>query len=134
MTALSSDRKTVYREGVELGYPVAASTTVHAGSLVCLNASGYAVPGADTTGFKFAGVAMEAADNSEGSNGGATVRVRRKGVFRFSASGMAITDIGASVYIADDQTVAKSSTYSVACGKIAEFASASEVGIDVDMR
>ncbi|MCE5334264.1 MAG: DUF2190 family protein [Desulfobacteraceae bacterium] len=134
MTALSSDRKTVYREGVEIAYPVAAQTTIYAGSLVCLNTSGYAVPGADTAGFKFAGVARETAKNGTAANGAAKVLLRRRGVFRFASSAMAVTDVEEAVYIADDQTVAKTSTNSVACGRIAEFISATEVGVDIEMR
>ncbi len=134
MTALSADRKTNYREGIEIEYKVAAGAKIYAGSLVCLNTSGYAAPGADTAGFKFVGVAREAADNSSGANGDITVRVRRKGVFRLAASSMAITDIDAAVNVSDDQTVAKTTSNSVACGKIAEFVSAAEVGVDIDMR
>jgi hypothetical protein len=134
MTALNADRKTKYREGVEIEYKVAASTKIYSGGLVCLNTGGYAVPGADTANFRFLGVARELADNSSGANGDITVRVRRKGVFRFAASGMAVTDIGAAVNVSDDQTVAKTTTNSVACGKIAEFVSATEVGVDIDMR
>lgn len=134
MTALNADRKTSYREGIEIEYKVAANAKIFAGSLVCLNASGYAAPGGDTANFKFVGVAMEYVDNTGGANGDIPVRVRRKGIFRFSASGMAITDIGAVVNVSDDQTVAKTTTNSVACGKIAEFISATEVGIDIDMR
>ena len=47
---------------------------------------------------------------------------------------MAVTDLGASVNVSDDQTVAKSTTNTVACGKVAEFISATEVGVDIDMR
>ncbi|MCE5243699.1 MAG: hypothetical protein ABFD98_00945 [Syntrophobacteraceae bacterium] len=134
MAALTADRKTPYREGIETEYKVAAATKIFAGSLVCLNAGGYAVPAADAANFKFVGVAREQADNSSGANGDLTVRVRRKGVFRFAASGMALTDIGANVNASDDQTVAKATTNNVACGKIAEFLSATEVGVDIDMR
>ncbi|MHC1727950.1 MAG: capsid cement protein [Syntrophobacteraceae bacterium] len=134
MTALNADRKTSYREGIEIEYKVSANAKIYAGSLVCINASGYASPGADTANFKFVGVAMEQIDNTGGANGNITMRVRRKGVFRFAASGMAITDLGASVNVSDDQTVAKTTTNSVACGRIAEFVSATEVGIDIDMR
>jgi hypothetical protein len=133
MTALAKDRKTVYQEGVEMEYPVAA-TKIYAGSLVCLNASGYAAPGADTANFKFVGVAQEYVDNSAGSAGDKTVRVRRKGIFYFGASGMAITDVGTAVNVSDDQTVAKTTTNSIACGKIAKFVSATEVGVDIYMR
>jgi hypothetical protein len=132
MTALSSDRKTPHREGIEIEYKVAGGAKIFAGSLVCLNENGYAVPGSDSSGFKFLGVAREQVDNSSGANGAMAVRVARRGVFRFCASGMAVTDIGAAVNVADDQTVAKTTTQSVACGKIAEFISATEVGIDID--
>lgn len=134
MTALSADRKTNYREGVEMEHPVAAAVTIYAGSLVCLDASGYATPGADAAGVKFLGVAQESADNSSGSAGDVNVRVRRKGVFYLAASGMALTDVGTAAYVADDQTVAKSTSNSVACGKIVQWVSATEVGVDVDMR
>lgn len=131
MTALNSDRRTPYREGTELEFKVAAGARIYAGSLVCVNAAGYAVPGADTAGFKFVGVARESVDNAGGDK---TVIVRRKGVFRFAGAGLAITDIGASVNVSDDQTIAKSTSNNVACGKIAEFVSATEAGIDIDMR
>lgn len=134
MAALSSDRKTTYREGVELEYKVAAGARIFAGSLVCLNPGGYALPGSDTAGFKFIGIASGQADNTSGADGDMSVRVRRKGVFRMTASGMAITDIGAEVKVADDQTVAKTTANSVTCGAIAEFISATEVGVDIDMR
>ena len=131
MPALTQDRNTSRREGVELDYEVAAGAKIYAGSLVCLNTSGYAVPGADTAGYKFLGVAQEQKDNSSGANGDLTVRVRRTGVHRFAGTALAITDIGTSVYVSDDQTVAKSTTNSVACGQIAEFVSATEVGVDI---
>lgn len=134
MTALAADRQTPYREGVELEYKVAANAKIYAGSLVCLNATGYAVPGADTANFRLLGVASENVDNTGGANGDKTVRVRRKGVYRFAAAGMAVTNIGAAVMVTDDQTVALTSTNSVAAGKIAEFISATEVGVDIDMR
>ena len=134
MAALTEDRKTPQREGVDIEYPVAGSSEIFGGSMVCANASGYAASGADTSGFKFLGVAQEYVDNSDGSDGDKKVVVRRKGVFRFAASGMAITDVGESVYIVDDQTVAKSTTNSVACGRIVEYISATEVGVDIDMR
>ncbi len=134
MAALTADRKTTYRQGLEIEYKVAAGAKIHAGSIVCLNTSGFAVPGADTANLKFVGIAGEQADNSAGANGDITVRVRRKGVFRLAASGLAITDIGTVVNVSDDQTVAKTTSNSVACGTIAEFISVTEVGVDIDMR
>jgi hypothetical protein len=134
MAALTADRNTHWAEGDIRGYKVAASTKIYAGSLVALNASGYAVPGADTASFKFLGVAHEYIDNSSGANGDKTVTVRRKGIHRFAAAGMAITNIGDAVYLVNDQTVglAATTTNDIACGKIAEFISATEVGVDID--
>ncbi len=118
--ALTSDRNTPRRDGELVTLPVAAAKLIYAGSLVARDSSGNATPGAAATTLLGAGRAEARADNSGGSAGDITVDVR-KGVFRFgnSASADAITraDIGASCYIADDQTVAKtsgSSTRSVA--------------------
>ncbi|MBU4231719.1 MAG: hypothetical protein KKF43_04230, partial [Proteobacteria bacterium] len=83
MSALTRDRATPYREGIEVEYLVAANTKIYAGSLVCVNAAGYAAPAADTIGYQIAGVALEQVDNSDGSDGGKIVRVRRAGVFEF---------------------------------------------------
>lgn len=110
MAALTKDRNTVRRDGVQYSDPVAASTRIYAGALVCLNASGNAVPGSVSTTLKARGVAQEQVDNSSGAAGDKRVETRR-GVFPFanSASTDEITraDIGNSAYIVDDQTVAK---------------------------
>ncbi|MCK9376209.1 MAG: hypothetical protein M0P73_08670 [Syntrophobacterales bacterium] len=56
MSALTRDRATPYREGIEVEYPVAANTKIYAGSLVCVNAAGFAMPAADASGYRFVGV------------------------------------------------------------------------------
>jgi len=125
MTALSSDRDTQRRNGDQASYPVAASTKIYPGAIVCANsAAAFVTKGATATTLRPVGVAEELADNSAGSNGAISVNVRRDGWFRFanSASGEAITlaDVGADCYIVDDQTVAKtngSSSRSIA-GKV----------------
>lgn len=136
MAALTEDRRLEKYAGDELPYKVAGNTTIYANSLVCLNASGYAVPAGDTANYKFLGVAAEYVDNSAGSNGDKQVRVWRKGVFEFGASSMAITNIGDAVYVLDDQTVgtAAQATNDVGCGKIAGFKSATSVLVDIGMR
>lgn len=123
MAALTKDRNTLRRDGLQNNDPVAASTKIFAGSLVCLNASGYAVPGSVATTLKARGVAQEQVDNSTGAAGAARVETRR-GVFKFgnstSSDEITIANITANCYIVDDQTVALtngSNTRSVA-GKI----------------
>ncbi len=112
MTALAKDRNTIRRDGVQFNDPVAAATRIFAGSLVCLNASGYAVPGSTSTTLKARGVAQEQVDNRDGAAGALRIETRR-GTFQFanSASADEITraDIGAECFIVDDQTVAKTS-------------------------
>lgn len=126
MTALAADRTTPKRLGHQLNLPVAASAVIYAGALVCLNSSGFAVKGITSTTLKAAGVARARVDNTGGADGALRLEVDRQGLHQFanSASGDAITlaDVGSSVYIVDDQTVAKtsgSSTRSLA-GKVAD--------------
>lgn len=110
MTALAADRTTPYRDGKEFAFPVAASTKIFAGAIVALNASSLAVKGATATGLIAVGVAIEQADNSAGGNGAINVKVRR-GLWLMgnsaSSDAIALADVGATCYIVDDQTVAK---------------------------
>lgn len=107
MAALTAARNTKERAGEVFDFPVAASTTIHMGSLVALNA-GYAAPGATATGR----IAVGRAEESVTAVAAGSVSVRVKtGIFKFgnSAAGDAIAqaDAGADCYIVDDQTVAK---------------------------
>lgn len=111
MTAITTERDTQRRLGHQVAYPVLAATKVLAGTLVVLTAAGYAQGGAVATTLKAVGMAQETADNTAGASGDIKVTVRRDGWFRFanSAAGdlLTIADIGASCYILDNQTVAK---------------------------
>ena len=105
MAALTKDRATPYRDGVEIEFPVAANIKIYAGSLVCANINGYAVPAADTIGLRFLGVALEQADNTGGANGAKTVRLRRSGAFEFDAASITQAMVGTAMYIVDDHTI-----------------------------
>ena len=123
MTALTQDRNTLRRDGQQIEPPLAAGVRIYGGSIVAINAAGFAVPGATSPTLKSAGVAEQRADNTGGTAGAIRVRLR-KGPHRFtnSAAADAITlaDLGTDCYIVDDQTVAKThatNTRSVA-GKV----------------
>ncbi|MBM4293374.1 MAG: hypothetical protein FJ126_00500 [Deltaproteobacteria bacterium] len=133
MAALSRDRATAYREGVEVEFPVAASTKIYAGSLVCVNAGGWAAPAADTLGYTFVGVAQEQADNSSGSNGAKTVRLRRIGVFDFDAISLTQAMVGQPMYAVDDHTFddAAGATNDVKVGVLVKYVSATKGWIDI---
>jgi len=135
MTALSQDKKTEYREGVELPFPVDDGDKIYAGALACVNADGYLVPGSDTAGLIFEGVSREAADNSSGEDGDVSVSLRRRGLFKMTL-GHSITqaNVGDSVFIVDDQTVdlAANVTNLIFCGVIAGYIDATHAWIDIE--
>jgi hypothetical protein len=133
MSALTRDRATPYREGIEVEYPVAANTKIYAGSLVCVNAAGYAAPAADTSGFHFAGVAMEQVDNTGGSDGAKTVNLRRAGVFEFDAASITPAMVGTAMYAADDHTFddAAGPTNDIKVGLLVKYVSATKGWIDI---
>lgn len=132
MSGLTRDRATAYREGVELEFPVAASTKIFAGSMVCINANGYAVPAADTSGYRFVGVAMEQRDNSAGLDGGHSVRVRRAGAFEFDAASITQAMVGQPMYAVDDHTFDDAAgTNSIKVGLLVKFVSTTQGWIDI---
>jgi len=103
---LTNDRATAFRSNVDLSDPVAASIQIFAGAIVMLDASGNATPGAVSTTLIPRGVAQENVDNSNGIAGDLTVATR-KGCFRFkNDASVSRTDIGATAYVVDDETVA----------------------------
>lgn len=106
MPALTQDRNTPRRDGVDFEHPVGAAQKIFAGAIVMRNATGFAVKGVTATGQAPLGVAQELADNTAGADGATSVKVRR-GVFRFANDGtIARVDIGATAFVVDDQTVA----------------------------
>jgi hypothetical protein len=132
MTTLTQDRPTPYREGIEVEYPVAASAKVYAGSLVCVNAQGFAAPAADASGFHFIGVAMEQVDNAAGEDGDKVVRLRRTGVFEFDAASITQAMVGNPMYAVDDHTFDDDGgTHQVRVGVLVKFQSATRGWVDI---
>lgn len=120
MAALTQDRQTPHRAARDFSFPVAAATKIYGGAIVCITAAGYATKGATSTTLKAVGVSDALADNTNGANGDIKVKTKR-GTFKLGNSAstdqITLADVGASAYIVDDQTVAKtngSNTRSVA--------------------
>lgn len=128
MAALAKDRNTASRIGDFLAYPVAASTKLYKGGMVSLNASGYAIPAADTASTIVIGVADEYVDNSAGANGAKWVRVVSGRAFKFAASSITQAMVGTTMCVVDDQTFddAAGPTNDIACGRLVEYISATE--------
>ncbi|OBY90575.1 hypothetical protein A6723_019915 [Pseudomonas sp. AU11447] len=57
--------------------PLAADAVIYQGTAVMLNATGFGIPGQEAPDLIFVGAAIENADNTDGIDGGAVVRVRR---------------------------------------------------------
>lgn len=133
MAALSKDRATPYREGIEVAYPVAAAVKIYAGSLVCANAAGFAAPAADTSGYRLAGVALEQVDNLTGADGAKSVRLRRHGIFEFDAASLTQAMVGDPMYAVDDHTFddAAGPTNDVKVGVLVKYESATKGWIDI---
>ncbi len=136
MTALAQDRATERRQGLTVDYQVINADVIYAGSLVCVNAAGYALPGANTLGNIFVGVAEGRADNSAGAAGAIRVVVARKGLYRFaSASSLSIANVGDNVYVVDDQTVGliAQANQGIYCGVIAKVEGANDCWVDIEV-
>jgi hypothetical protein len=135
MSNLSADKRTEYREGVEIALPVDAGDIIYAGALVCVDADGNAVRGADAAGIMFVGVAREYVDNSLGADGAKTALVRRRGLFKMTLGhAIAQANVGDHVYVVDDQTVdvLAQVTNGIFCGVIAEYIDATHAWVDIE--
>ena len=135
MTALIKDKQVELKDGVEIPVPVDDGDKIYGGALTCANAAGYLVPGSDTAGLIFMGVAMEQKDNTDGLDGDLDCVVRRRGLVK-CIMGTAITqaNVGDNVFLVDDQTVdlAGNVTHDIFCGNIAEYIDTTHAWIDIE--
>jgi len=133
MTALSAAYEAARKDGIMVDVPVLASTTIYKGALVVDLGTGFASVGDDGSGYVFLGVAVETVDNSAGTDGAKSVRVNKTGSYKYAMSGGATqTNLGVRVYITDDNTVATSTTNSVACGYVVEYVDTTYVQVRID--
>lgn len=108
-SALTAERDTPQRLNQYTALTVASNAIIYAGSLVCVNSSGLAVPAADSSGYAVVGRAEATVDN-RGVLYVATKSIKiARGTFRWgNGDVIGLADIGKLVYVADDQTVNKS--------------------------
>lgn len=133
--ALSADKKIEYTEGVEVPFDVLNAVVIYGGSHVCVNANGYAVPGADTAGLIYVGEALERVDNTLGSAGDKKVVVRRRGLVRMTfQTAISIANIGDNVFLYDDDKVdlAGNVTNDIFCGIIAGYIDTTHAWVDIE--
>jgi len=132
---LTADVNRDYTEGFEAPYAVINADIIYAGSLVCVNAAGYALPGGDTAGLIFVGIAQERVDNSLGSAGDKNVVVRRRGLFKMKFNtAISIANVGDNVFCYDDETVDVTANVSnkIFCGVIATYIDTTHAWVDIE--
>lgn len=134
MTAITVAKKSLDRQDGDILSFKQGAEKIPEGALVMVNAAGYAVNATDTAGGVVVGVADETVDNSAGSVGDKSIKVRRSGVFTFVFAGTAtIADVNTLVYVVDNQTtdLVGVTTNDVLVGRIVEFVSATKVRVDI---
>jgi hypothetical protein len=108
MAATTKDRATIvkYIERT-ISLTLATSSVIPGGTIVCTDATGKAVVGADTAAQRCEGISEHAADQTKGDT---TIRVCR-GTFWLGNDGtIALADVGGVCTILDNQTVSKAAT------------------------
>jgi hypothetical protein len=127
-----------------LPLPVKAGAHIYLNAITCTDASGFAVPGANTAGLRAQGIAWKPFDNTTGADGtlgdtfnsfGATryVEVDSRGEWEIAFTG-AIPKPGDNAYIVDDNTVATVTTQSILLGQFTRPASPGKWFVDIDRR
>jgi hypothetical protein len=131
VAATAEIEATEERAGEVISISVYQATVIYAGTLVAINATGYAVPASDAAGLRVIGRAEQTVDNSSGASGDLAIAVKR-GIFKFSNSETNVvdtTDVGRKCYVEDDNTVATQSDASIIAGTVIE-ADANWVWVD----
>lgn len=114
-------RNTPEREGKKIVVPI-GKVCIYGGTLVALDASGYAIPAKKAADLTVIGRAEETVDNSSGTAGAMTITVKR-GVFKWDNDSAASNKIKAAhlmkpCYVLDECTVTSSETGSSVAGKV----------------
>jgi len=123
--------------GRKRGLGLATNQVIHAGTIACVNSSGWCVKGATSATLRTVGVFRQRYDSTGIANGGlvAEPEIGVFGPFKNSASADEITnaDIGTTCYVVDDETVAKThnSNARSAAGRVWQVTAA---GVWVDFR
>jgi hypothetical protein len=92
--------------------------------MVAVEGTGYAVPAANAVGQKLVGIALEQVDNSTGADGAVFIRLRTTGVFELDAVSISQANVGAEMYVVDDQTFDDVDPgQGIKCGQLAKYVS-----------
>lgn len=96
--AVTANQLIKKQDGSRRSYPVEESTHIYQGTLVYINAAGYACDVTATGVNAFAGIAVAEADNSSGADGAIEVEVYTEGDFELTLTNGAQTEVGMPIY------------------------------------
>lgn len=130
--AVTANQLMERQDGFKRSYPVEESTRIYQGTLVYVNAAGYACDVTATGVNAFVGIAVAEADNTDGADGAIEVEVYTEGDFELTGTFNSITDVGMPAYGDDNYAVvvALGST-SVRIGRVVRYVSATKAIIAI---
>lgn len=135
-TAVNRDCYGTYIIKAEYGMDASAGK-IPKGAFVCLDATGYAVNGADTTAFVYVGIATET-KTASGSDGDVKIEVDctpgKWWKFGHNTGSLDATCVGTVMYLENNNAVdaVGAATYDIRVGTIAQYISAALVYIKTD--
>jgi len=111
-------------------YSVKTATTIVVNTMVCVDATGYLIPAANTSGLKLVGHAVEGVVNA-GASGAAVCLVQRNGIHNYTAVGLGVTDLKKPVWVSNATTVTTTPGH-VFAGILANYVSATVAPVDIE--
>lgn len=105
--AATANRLPRVRKGLEFSHPVKTGVHIYSGVLVAVDATGYALPAADTAAHRVIGYSTEEQDNTDGASGDLSILVRLDVLELENSESNPVTNayIGRRVFVEDDITV-----------------------------
>lgn len=130
--AVTANQVIKVQEGDRRSYPVEEATRIYQGTLVYVNAAGYACDVTATGVNAFVGIAVAEADNTSGADGAIEVEVYTEGDFELTGTFNSITDVGMPAYGDDNYAVVVAlGATSVRIGRVVRFISTTKAIIAI---
>lgn len=130
--AVTANQLVKVQDGDRRSYPVEESTRIYQGTLVYVNAAGYACDVTATGVNAFVGIAAGEADNTSGADGAIEVEVYTEGDFELTGTFNSITDVGMTAYGDDNYAVVLTlGATSVRIGRVVRFVSTTKAIIAI---
>lgn len=130
--AVTANQLIKMQEGCKRSYPVEQATRIYQGTLVYVNAAGYACDVTATGVNAFVGIAVAEADNTSGADGAIEVEVHTEGDFELTGTFNSITDVGMPAYGDDNYSVVVAiGSTSVRIGRVVRFVSTTKAIIGI---